>query len=46
MFQCLIGRNGMNLEANQISLNETEITEVSTNKTIVTVQKFSVYDWP
>lgn len=38
--------NGMNLEANQISLNVTEIIKVTTYKTIITVQKFSVYDWP
>lgn len=37
----------MNLEANQISLNVTEKKiYVTTYKTIVTVQKFSVYDWP
>jgi len=36
----------MNLEANEISLKATEIIKVTNYKTIVTVQKFSVYDWP
>lgn len=36
----------MNLEANVISLKAIEIIKVTNYKTIVTVQKFSVYDWP
>jgi len=36
----------MNLEANEISLKEIKIIKVTNYKTIVTVQKFSVYDWP